>query len=678
MRRIWAYIILAFTALVCMGASFSNILVNVNANMEYRDGTEIYFRISDKDSTETDIHLTEEEGEDPAVERIANEMIKRLNTADVSSFTVDTQGSDTIRVSLAQETESHLNNIITYLTFDGSLALSNYNGDVVVGKRSTAGSDDGEENFLTSEKASLGTINGYPAILLPVDTEDDQYKVVFENANEGAGETSGEGEEATTAHYLYLWYNFDVNTVKDMVKEDKREEFATTHLLNKFVVMEDAEQQYHDENKLFTQLNITSALGPTARKQAYENAYFTINLLNASDLPYRVTMMYKNAVPASIENILNLGDGIVSPAYSRALLASLGALLLGILFVVYYSRLGSLGIITMTTGTTLFGLAAINFLTAEFNLMGIVALVLVALVSAASGIIYSAKFKDEAYRGRSVKKANAEAARKSLLPIVDINVALIVVGVFCYIFGGILMRTFAAVTVMGGLASLVLNLLGLRGMMWLITNASAAQNKYNYFGVDETKVPDISKEEKQTYYGLSAGKDFSKRRKPFGIIAGVCACAALVCTLLFSFLPGYSTYSNSARSISSKIYFETSSSTAVALNTDEANEFLSKLYVYEGEDASKAKALSTYVEEYTLYESDYSESFYVDDSVKTVNFYVIVAELSSPLKGSMKAYYETSAGVDNDVTLAEIFESPEVAASDLFLSDSKLTVSYKS
>ena len=69
--------------------------------------------------------------------------------------------------------------------------------------------------------------------------------------------------------------------------------------------------------------------------------------------------------------------------------------------------------------------------------------------------------------------------------------------------------------------------------MWLDTNASVAQGKYNLFGVDETKVPDLVNEEKQSYFGPYADKNFNKKAKIPTIIAGVAFVAGLAAMLAF-------------------------------------------------------------------------------------------------------------------------------------------------
>ena len=71
--------------------------------------------------------------------------------------------------------------------------------------------------------------------------------------------------------------------------------------------------------------------------------------------------------------------------------------------------------------------------------------------------MYLNKFKEECYRGRSLKKANSEAAKRAVLPTLDLHVALIAIGVACYLFGGVIMKAFAVASVLGGLFSLIIN-----------------------------------------------------------------------------------------------------------------------------------------------------------------------------------------------------------------------------
>ena len=52
MRRLWSYIVLAGTSLVLMGSTFANVFKNSTSNIEFSDGREMVFRISEKDDSE--------------------------------------------------------------------------------------------------------------------------------------------------------------------------------------------------------------------------------------------------------------------------------------------------------------------------------------------------------------------------------------------------------------------------------------------------------------------------------------------------------------------------------------------------------------------------------------------------------------------------------------------------
>ena len=153
MRRIWAYIVLAFTALVLVGTTFVGEITKVNSNNQFDNGKEITFRVSDKDDEEIEFE------DSTAVDDIAETMKERLDTAKVTSYEVYTVGYDTIKVRLSEKTTSDYNNISTYLTFNGNLGLT-YGDEALTA----------DEFLLNSKKASIDTYNGYPAILLPVNT----------------------------------------------------------------------------------------------------------------------------------------------------------------------------------------------------------------------------------------------------------------------------------------------------------------------------------------------------------------------------------------------------------------------------------------------------------------------------------------------------------------------------
>lgn len=648
MRRLWAYIILAVTSLLLIGASFVPVFAQANANIEFANGYDMYFRISNKGE---DGEKTGDPLEDPeAASEIADIFESRLETAGVSNYQIAVQGNDTIKVSLAQENTTDYYMVVRYLSFNGSLALANAADDYVLGK-----------DFLNGE-AKLQEKNGYPCIVIPVNKDNSDYSALLESTknladHEGEasypyGESEQEGEETHTHYFIYLWYDYqkDYDTyAQTLSTSSEYKETVASKIFVKFnieqlnVAYETDDSDY--ENYISTVLTVDSDNDGTASVAEIKNAYkygkFYVNLLNASSLDYKVELLYTTTTNAWAENIFSFGQH-VGLSFSRTLIATLISILIVALILITYFKLGTLALGTVSVASTFAGAAAIILVGSEFNVGGLVGLVLLAIVSIISGIIYLSKIKEEAYKGRSLKKANAEASKKAVLPIVDVNVILIIAGIFTYIFGGTLLRTFAAVTVIGGLVSLILNLLALRGLMWLATNATSLQGRYDLFGIESDKVPNLMQEEKQSYFGAYDGKDLTTHKKPIAIAALVLLVASIAGIITFGALGKGQVYSSGKGVVNTEIFFETTDERS-ELNLGEIQTILDNLEV-------NGKKFSNYVaKDGSDYKTEYHTAAYQEKG-ETVNYYVYTVTLNSALTGEENASYKEGA-IEKEGTL---------------------------
>ena len=552
MRRLWSHIILAATSLLMVGATFATVVTNIDSNIEYNQGKELVFRINEKDD-EGNPDETFEFINDKAVKEVASIMEDRLNTAEVSRYVVETQGYDTIRVRLYQETDYEYKLIKDFLSFNATLAISNSKDTSAPAK-----------NFLnTSKKAYVDTIDGgYPAVIVPINKDDELFQAVYTEAKDMADNNEGEyvvehdhedGEEEEQEErkaFLYLWYDY----VEDVYTYDK---IATDPIVSQKILMKfDAKNPFlnDDQDALRAYSDFGEEVTAEGLKTAYQNARYTVNLINAGKLNYHVTFLFSDDTDVLIEDLVTLGDTHMTVAWSMTFVATLCAIVVVSLLLVYFYRLGALSVSTISIVTTFLGLLIIVLFGAEFNVAGIMGLIALAFTSIVSGVIYLNKLKDECYRGRSLKKANSEAAKKALLPTLDVHVAIVALGVSCYIFGGVIMKAFALATVLGGLVSLVLNVLGLRGMMWLVTNEPGIANRYDLFDVANEQVPNALEEEKQKYYGPYAEKNFTKAKKPTAIIALVLMVASLGGMIYFGVTS--SVYQTSDTANSSQVYVE--------------------------------------------------------------------------------------------------------------------------
>lgn len=662
MRRLWAYIVLAFTTLATICASFTSVLVKTNSNIEYQDGKEIVFKISDKENKENEL-------EKGANENIAKIMEQRLIKSGVSLYEVDTVGDDMVKVTFSEQNTQNYSNIIYYLTFNGEFALSTSNDIFAIG-----------DELKTDEKAYLDTINSYPAVVLPINKDNSEFKAVIEDAQkqkdngEGETTTNSDGEETKTV-YLYLWANYKEGdtyekTLKDNENYDKT---VADKIILKFNFSEGAFFPNDKDDRLTTAVNVdTNGDGSASISEvtnAYNTARYFINLLNSEQLDYDVTYLYDRTVPAWTENLISLGSK-QTVAFSKTFIATLICLLVITMLLIVFYRISASATFVITV-VTLFGALGLSILFGvEFTLSSIIGLIVTGIISIASGIIYFTKLKEECYKGRTLKKANTEASKRSLLPIIDINVILMIFGAFIYLFGGKLLMGFASTTVLGGLLSLILNTLVLKGGMWLLTNNTSFTGKYQVFGVDPKLVPDLLKEEKQTYYGPYDGKDYTKNKKSLSIVSILLFVASLAGAITFKCLDG-SIYNSPSNVRNSQIFFETTSNES-ALTISKVEQLVGNIHVYANGDDEDPIKLSSLVNEdgfeyYTMSETINNEGTENDEITHTY----FVATLISSLNENTLAYYSNDTG--NKLPINELIN--EIVVNENI--DSKASASFR-
>ena len=645
MRRLWSHIIIAATSLMMVGATFATVVTNIDSNIEFTSGRELVFRVAEKgDDGNPDETITFDN--DKAVKEIAGIMEERMKTADISRYKVETQGYDTIKVSFVQDTDQQYEIIKNYLSFNASLAISNSKGTYALATE-----------FLNSKKeAYMETTDGYPAIIIPIDKDNEMFQAVYTEAkemndnNEGEVEQESEdeddGEEHEHVHkaYLYLWYNYVEDYYSyDKINQNDSDNYDPT-IANKVLMTFDVANPFLDEDEDELRAYVNPSNGDTevtaeALKTAYENARYYVNLLNAGEMNYHVSFLFSEKADMWVEDLISL-ENHETVAWSRTFIATLCAMVVVSLLLVYFYRLGALSVATTSIVSTFMGLLFIVLFSAEFNIAGIVGLVSLALTSVISGIIYLSKLKDECYRGRSLKKANAEAAKKALLPTIDVHVVLVAAGVASYLLGGVIMKGFALCAILGGLVSLVLNLAGLRGLLWLATNEQGIANRYDLFDVSKDQVPNALEEEKQKYFGANADRDFTKSKKPVGIIAAILLVASVGGLIFFGVKNNGAVYGTTSQFGNSQIYVEYRSNIAdnTALSTDtkeRLNEMLDHAYL-DGQKLADVTEIDSY---------DYTSQYKATKSgIDTVYYAYYRISFNKALTGEEVISYKDDAG----------------------------------
>ena len=538
MRRLIAYIITALSMLLAIGVAANPVITTLNPGREFtsgRDYREIVFNVAG-DSSKKD--------NEKRSEVVAKEMQNRLDNYNVEDYSVKIQGDDKVAVSFALGSYE-FNYAAKYLAFSGGnfALVDSVNGSVKSGNKLF---DPKDVRIEYKGDASV------PTIIIPVtdkgkkDIEDLQKELGIEDKKDEEEKKlikrDGESSESEGEHkYIYLWANYD---------EDRGE---TLEALNndpvsreKVIMGFDAENIWYTESKekhteiVFmcatadkennNQLDISHLKDDNAR------ANYLVNMLKASKYDFDITCptvniseesktidYYENAriLAASGESLLNVGNNINIKLNSKTFIATAIAIVIVSLLLVVYYRLTSLAMIATTLGTMFLTLASFASMHVIFNIPAIIGFVILSGGVLFGEIVYVNRFKEEVYKGRSLKKANQEASKKSNLLTIDSAIVLAFSGLMMYAIGGLggsALKPLGVVLFFGAVIGLLMNMLVFKLLMYLVTNSTNLQQKYNVFNIEGDKVPNImANEEKPAYESPYEKVNFTKRKSIFGI-----------------------------------------------------------------------------------------------------------------------------------------------------------------
>ena len=289
MRRLWAYIIVVFAAIVAVIASFPSVVKGISTDGEFKTRRVFTFQLTEREALDDDD--TPAELTDNSAKEVADIMKSRLETYNVSSYDLTTTGNDIITVSFAAESETKYKQVITQLGFSGSFALVNKNDNLVEGK-----------DFLNGAAYTKSyAVNEYPTVIIPVKTDASSYTELIQGCIDAPEEeTTGEGEEATTESIgrIYLLYNWQKGETYNVLTNNGADESRLkerTLMTIEFTPNDEKEGLYYDSNKnSFSQIcgfqdaNGNGYADPQEVREAYAQADYLVNLFSASRLDYSV------------------------------------------------------------------------------------------------------------------------------------------------------------------------------------------------------------------------------------------------------------------------------------------------------------------------------------------------------------------------------------------------------
>lgn len=565
MRRFLSYVLLSATLLFGVAASAMPVVKNADADLAYSSGKTLYFKASKYDDTSLTGNYGDKDGNflnerdvdasgRAAIEYLAQTVRGRLDNWGVSEYSVRTQGYDTIAVDV----RAPGNRGATYTYLQSYLAFSGQEYELDASNTTYEDYPDSDlwSEILDGQSARIEEIEMSTGVQVPVVVvplkEGERYQTAFRDLlkycsdNTQKAETDEQGKETTPAKTtsIVIWANRQDNDLYGNVEKDPNvaSRVLVTVAPDNAKWMSKADKEKKNESEQTWQLQIIpnsaafNAGGQydTAKSTiAYEAAVYLRNMINAEKLSYTLSgssaperfflsYTYSQDIAPSVEPLLTLGDWFIYPAMGKTMIALLVTLALLALGLALFERVGALAGLTSVTVSVFAAYAVFVAFGVQFNIAALLGMLGTALVSLFGYLFYSSRLKDQLYKGRTLKKANAEAGKLAFWPTLDAGIVAIILGVFVYIFAGDLASKAGTMLVLGGFFAALVNLVITRILFWFLCNDDGMQGKFaKRLGVRAEKIPNLLKEEKQSYFGPYHQKDFAKGKLPVAALTGL-------------------------------------------------------------------------------------------------------------------------------------------------------------
>jgi preprotein translocase subunit SecD len=631
MRRFFAYLAICLTAILGMAFNFFPVVSQTVPNFDYDSGREFTYRIENKD-TDNDSAISIE-----TMDSIVETMESRLDTYGVSKYQIAREGSDIVRVTVKQESSTEYTRLGAYLNYDADFTVTLGDPD-----KSTALV--GDDIFTSAHIEYEGQV---PVVVIDLKDSEaiSEFKAVVDEATqiqEDEGSTTAEGASETTLvdnATIVIWSNYDETkddyiTAKSGDDEDMQSKLFMTfdprHVFydkasvdNGAIAMSmslgDA-----DESGNYTLANIT---------KANNNAKYLVNIFNSTSYgDFTIDYLFSNTVDASVEYLFSY-DGILHLNFSRTLVSLMVGALLVTLILAAFERVPTVGIVSLSLLSVFLSLAFYNKVGIELSTSTLIGFIIVFALAIFTFISHINAFKNEIYRGRTMKKANSEGSKKSTMIAVDASIALFIIGFVTYFLGGAALLGLSTFTMFGAVINIVAILPLTKALMWLLTNNTATQKAFGWFGINQKRIPQsgaIAKED--SYEGYFAKFNFGKKSKSVLIGSGAIAVASL------GLLLGLGFGSNNALNIPvssgdmTRIYLTVNSDTSpisTVSTSDSPKDIIERIYV----DGEQLTYSSLDVEEKSTTEGEGTDKI-------TVNYTYYILNISGSFNDETIVTYQ--------------------------------------
>ncbi len=630
MLRKLGYILTSTLIIVGSLATMGNAISMMDTDVSYGNSKALYFKISTKDTTykgvKVENYIQQKDGYN-AVDAVAEEMEDRLENWDINAE-VDKVGWDTIKVTVrtASNEKTEYNYLEDYLSFSGqdiTIGVGAPTSDIQ--KDAPSRTSYRNNKMFEGNTAAIEYINNVPVVTIKVNQPGENgelnelIKYCSENTKAADSESSTEAQNC----YVVLWNHFQEGDNYLAATNTSADDYDP-NMAKRLIFGEGATNAWYvdtaNENNNYTKFQLIpnsdaiqdGNFDSSKAGAAYKAALYYCSILNAKEYDYDVTFDYSTDVSATVDSLISPNAWHLNVNFGPTTIAVLVSLAVAAIVLALFYHLGALGIMSNTLISVELSILIFSYFSAQFGIGALVGFILGALVTIFGGAYYYSKIKEELYKGRSLKKAESEAGKKALWPILDAGIVAIVIGLCVYGFIPGTVGKLGLSLIWTAAFGTVLNLVLGRFLGWMLANDVTSEKELNkiYF-VDETKIPNLLNEEKQTYFGPYAEKDFGKHKKVWAIGASALTLASIIGVAVFSLNSGVFNYAGAyenTTSISVEYRVEsTSQATKTMATLDDVHSSLLDVIEYNGNTLTNYVSGDITLEQTTVSIDDDSE-----------------------------------------------------------------------
>lgn len=695
MKRFIGFLTLCTTMAIGLGVAVVPTIKMSNGSADFSSSKEYVFKVSNRileDGENSEgTNVTNEVSKDN-VEDVIETFKTRLNSINISSYSIKSIGDESF--SLVFKTDDGLyDDVIKYLTFNWSFMASTYADDtkdiITVGDDALTIHSNGtkKSDFFTSGNAAIEykANNTYPFVTITLANNGDDFKKLYEAAKASSTEAGGNGatsiknnnvlkaegdEEKVTPNTNKIFVLNDWLSgfqIKDLVDNKKTSNLASSELKDHILFEMDATNPTNiywnydtakpDNVENFKKIYFGGydllsnsddsyyGKGVETVNLAYKKALIWMNMFNSTSYNYQVNFINSNYIS-------DLGN-VVNPLYEYLVYAgnvNMSSLLIGCLLAMvmilltYVLNFGINGISgsIVTFGVPLIALAFFNILGVEFNIGAILGIVALTMIALFNSMTYFFKIKNEIYLGRNFKKAYQDGSRKSFWYTFDTSLIGIILGFTAYLIPNASISSFGILLVLGSALNFVGNCLLLRLVSWLVYNSQLINKKPQYIGLDSKFIPNLSQDEKPTYFNSFKAKTKKSTKIILGSVFGGLLVASLVGLIVFG--SSGKMFNNSSNQQNSEIRIQQVVSNNT-LTDNQVENYVSEIGNSINEHISnsvdgKEKFISSPSVSYYYYK-------YKNNNVEKREYYYVV-DLGQAYNESSKVYYNPGNGFGSE------------------------------